>query len=391
MENIATPTLTSKSDGQIPTTIAFFLSSLATGGAERQTLQLRQYFRDQGHRVPLFIYGTHRQETMLNLAGQEDVVFFNIKGKPTFQKINEMRRAFLKMKLDLLVTVNMTSNIVAVAIKKIFNLNFPIVNVFHSTVLEKKDRLRLAAFRLSLRKTDELIFVSKLQAVYWKLNRLNCKNISVIQNGVDLDHFRSNEKSRIQTRARLAIADQTILISLVAAFRPEKNHRQLLRILHSLKQAGKNAKILFVGDGPTMAEAKQTCAALGLNDDVNFTGNQSDVVPYLCATDIGVLCSTTIETFSLSALENLACGVPMVMSETGGAAEIIENGVNGFLFKVSDDAAMLYAINKLLDADVRRQCRTMARRSVEKFAIDVMQRGYKDVFMRIIDRHAAAR
>jgi glycosyltransferase involved in cell wall biosynthesis len=140
-----------------------------------------------------------------------------------------------------------------------------------------------------------------------------------------------------------------------------------------------------------MAEAKQTCAALGLNDDVNFTGNQSDVVPYLCATDIGVLCSTSIETFSLSALENLACGVPMVMSETGGAAEIIENGVNGFLFKVSDDAAMLYAINKLLDADVRRQCRTMARRSVEKFAIDVMQRGYKDVFMRIIDRHAAAR
>jgi glycosyltransferase involved in cell wall biosynthesis len=102
------------------------------------------------------------------------------------------------------------------------------------------------------------------------------------------------------------------------------------------------------------AEIEQRCTALGVTDHVIIAGMQPDVRPFIAAFDVGILCSISIETLSLAALEVMAMGIPMVMSELGGASEIV-NGENGMLFPVGDGSALVEALAKFFhDRDLAK-------------------------------------
>ena len=138
---------------------------------------------------------------------------------------------------------------------------------------------------------------------------------------------------------------------MTAAFRPEKNHIGAIRsleILHSRYHT--KAYLLFVGEGLLYDECRNLSKEMHLDDFVIFAGPKKDVRPYYWASDIFTLCSTSVETLSIAALEAMACGLPAVMTNIGGADEMIVENMNGFLCEPKE-SKIADAWHKALAAD----------------------------------------
>jgi glycosyltransferase involved in cell wall biosynthesis len=129
---------------------------------------------------------------------------------------------------------------------------------------------------------------------------------------------------------------------------------------------------------------QQYVRAQGLTDAVIFAGEQEDVRPFIAAFDVGVLCSTT-ETFSVAALEIMAMGRPVVLSNLGGASEMVIEGENGFLFPVGDTEALVGHLRSLYHNGRRGTMGNKARQTVVKqFSHREMTRSYCKVLTALL-------
>jgi L-malate glycosyltransferase len=125
-----------------------------------------------------------------------------------------------------------------------------------------------------------------------------------------------------------------------------KRVRDVVRIF-SLVQRELPSALIMIGDGPDLASAQQEARVLGVSDCTFFLGKLDFVAPFLACADLFLLPSQN-ESFGLSALEALACGVPVVASRAGGLLEVVEDGVTGALRDVGDVAAMATAAIDIL-------------------------------------------
>jgi glycosyltransferase involved in cell wall biosynthesis len=104
--------------------------------------------------------------------------------------------------------------------------------------------------------------------------------------------------------------------------------------------------LLVIGDGPQRAIVESAMAEAGLQRFSHITGLQPDVAPFIHACDAMALVSSA-EAFSMSVLESMACGKPVVLTEVGGAAEQIEQGVHGYRVPVGRPEAVADCLLKL--------------------------------------------
>ena len=140
---------------------------------------------------------------------------------------------------------------------------------------------------------------------------------------------------------------------------------------------------LLVGDGPMREAIEVRARARRVEDDVVITGLQQDVRPYVAACDVMTLCSVT-EAFSLSALEAMALGKPVVHSAVGGAAEMICPGHNGELFPVGDTGAYVDKLTVLADREVSGRMGRNARLVVQAlFSERAMVDRYEKVLLQL--------
>lgn len=213
---------------------------------------------------------------------------------------------------------------------------------------------------------DWLVYVCEAQARYWHRRKLFARRTEVIYNGVDLEHFRVDDPAGERLRKILGFAPGDLVIGMSAVLRPEKNHLQLVEAIGWLRRRGIPARALFIGDGEMRTAIEARAAALGLKEHVLITGLQQDVRPLVSACDAIALCSTSVETFSLAALEAMALARPVVHADLGGAAEMIRHRREGFLFRVGDTRALTEALAALADPQLRRRMGAQARRTVEE-------------------------
>src|SRR5215469_12028462 len=127
----------------------------------------------------------------------------------------------------------------------------------------------------------------------------------------------------------------------VSNFRPVKRTRDVVRIFARV-HASQPSVLVMVGDGPDRPAAEEEARRLGVADAVAFLGKVDAVAPLLAAAHVFLLPSET-ESFGLSALEALACGVPVVASRAGGLPEVVRDGETGVLCGVGDVDGMAAA------------------------------------------------
>src|SRR5262245_3097094 len=184
------------------------------------------------------------------------------------------------------------------------------------------------------------------------------KDIRVIPNFIDcaINHRRDVTPLRRQ----LAPRDEKLLIH-VSNFRPVKRVNVVVETFARVRQQ-LPARLLMVGDGPDLTDAACLARSLGVADDVQFLGEQDQVVPLLSAADVMLLPSAQ-ESFGLAALEAMACEVPVVASRVGGLPELIEDGVTGRLNDVDDLEGMARSALELLTNEAfHRRAAEAARR-----------------------------
>lgn len=105
----------------------------------------------------------------------------------------------------------------------------------------------------------------------------NRKNVYLLNNAIDLDKFKYNEKIRTEKRKELKIKDDNLVIGHIGRFVEQKNHRFLIDIFNEIYKTNKKAILLLIGKGPLETEIKEKVEKLGLTKVVYFLGQRSDV------------------------------------------------------------------------------------------------------------------
>lgn len=135
-------------------------------------------------------------------------------------------------------------------------------------------------------------------------------------------------------------------IVLVANIRSIKRIEDAVHALKQIKSSVPNAVLYIVGDGD-QAVLKALSERLGVVTSVRFLGARSDVLHLLSNFHIGILCSES-EGFSNTLIEYMQSGLPVVCSSVGGNPEIVDHGVNGYLYEVGDIQSLSSFLVELL-------------------------------------------
>lgn len=172
----------------------------------------------------------------------------------------------------------------------------------------------------------------------------------------------------------VAPVERTVRLLYVGRLAAEKGVTVLLRSLIALKNAGYQFHLTLLGDGPERAALEAQVKAHALDEMVTFGGfaSQEKVRSTLLESDVFVLPSFA-EGVPVSLMEAMACGVPVIGTQVGGVAELIEHGVSGLLVPAADELALQQAILSYLERPaLRDKVRFAARKVVERqFNLDV--------------------
>ncbi len=167
--------------------------------------------------------------------------------------------------------------------------------------------------------------------------------IEVIPNFLDCDQWR-----RVPTDGvcdQLCPPGERVLIHM-SNFRKVKRTDDVIRVFARVAAEVK-ARLILVGDGPELGHTLALASQLGVRERVVVLGNQEQVVPLLSVADLFLLPSEQ-ESFGLAALEAMACGVPVIASNTGGIPEVVVDGETGILRAPGDVEGMADAALGLL-------------------------------------------
>lgn len=141
----------------------------------------------------------------------------------------------------------------------------------------------------------------------------NNGKVYLLNNAIDLDKFKYNEKIRKEIRKDLKIKDNTLVIGHVGRFVEQKNHRYLIDIFNEIHKRNSNSILLLAGQGPLMEEMKEKVDVLGLSDSVNFLGQRNDASELYQAFDVFLLPSL-YEGLGMVFVEAQAASLPSIAS-----------------------------------------------------------------------------
>ena len=229
--------------------------------------------------------------------------------------------------------------------------------------------------------TDRIVAVSEIIKENLKKYE-HIKNVKVIYNGIDPDLFKpASAEEKILKKKELGLNENDFVLGNVGRMDYWKNQRILIEILPALKKISPQIKLILVGGGEEEQNLKHLAIKKGIENDVIFLGQRSDVNQILKAFDIFVFPSLT-EGLPLAIIEAMATGLPVVASYVGGIPELIDHGVNGLLVAPMSAAEIKDAILKLLqNPNLRQKMGEITRQKFEAhFSLSRMVKNYLKVY-----------
>jgi glycosyltransferase involved in cell wall biosynthesis len=189
------------------------------------------------------------------------------------------------------------------------------------------------------------------------------RKIRIIRNGVDPKSF--DVGINRSALAEFGFDPGSKVVGMVARLHPVKDHATLFSAARIVLEAVPETQFLIIGDGPRRAELMALCREVRIEDRVRFTGVRHDIGSLVRAIDVMVLSSHS-ESLPVAVLEAMACARPVVCTNVGGIAELVEHGTSGYLVAPRDpDALARHIIDLLDDPDLRQKMGAEGRRRVE--------------------------
>jgi glycosyltransferase involved in cell wall biosynthesis len=235
------------------------------------------------------------------------------------------------------------------------------------------------------RATSQLVVTGealKLQLV--RDNGFDPERITSVRTGIDLSRFRPLDRDEARGRLRV---DSRPAVAVVATLRDWKGHDDLLDAWTALRERVPGWQLLIIGDGPRRVHLQNRVAAMGLVNEVRFTGNQDDVPAWFACAEIATLPSFGDEGVPQSLMQAAACGLPAVATPIGAIREAVLDGETGLLVPPRDSSALASALERLMtDAALRsRMGHAALAHAQASFGIDRMLDAMETVFRRVAE------
>ena len=261
-------------------------------------------------------------------------------------------------------------------------IHMPVVTTLHGTdiTLVGREASYEPVVTWSINQSDAVTAVSD-SLVRDTLKHFAVKRpIRMIPNFIDFERF--NKKPRQYFKDLMAPNNERIIVH-TSNFRKVKRVEDVVRIFDII-QKEIPAKLLLIGDGPERSNIEKVCRELGVCDKVTFLGKQEAIEEILSICDLFILPSES-ESFGLSALEAMACEVPVISTNTGGLPEVNIHGVTGFLSNIGDYQDMAANALILLKNDTLLvEFRKNALDQAKNFDLDRILTQYLEVYEEMI-------
>ncbi|MGH7719873.1 MAG: N-acetyl-alpha-D-glucosaminyl L-malate synthase BshA [Gemmatimonadaceae bacterium] len=261
----------------------------------------------------------------------------------------------------------------------------PFITTLHGTdiTLVGQDPSFNAITKFSIERSNGITAVSEFlkRETYEAFGCTGCQ-VEVIHNFIDPAVY---DRGAYPATLKEQVGRGRYVLMHVSNFRKVKRVRDIVHIFARVRRTLPDSVLVMVGDGPERLDAEAEARQLGVQGDTFFLGKIDAVAPLLASADLFLLPSDR-ESFGLSALEALACGVPVVGSRAGGLPEVVTDGVTGALCEVGDVDAMARVSIDLLSN--RERWREMSRAAAAdarlRFSQDEVVARYEELYRRVV-------
>jgi glycosyltransferase involved in cell wall biosynthesis len=262
--------------------------------------------------------------------------------------------------------------------------NIKVVHTRHCIEGEKKF-LKKAVYRfVNNILSDRVIGVSKAVCSNLEADGINTEKLRMVYNGIfPLKEISASEQQAL--RKKYNIGSENVVVGMVARLEPVKNHEMFLEAAKVVDTICPEAVFMIVGAGSMEKKLRQKARRDGIEDKVIFTGYISDVNDIMNIIDIHVLTSEK-EALSISLIEAMSLGKPVVATDSGGPGEVVENGKSGILVGVDDSVNLTMGIVRFIQRkDIRVEAGREGRRIVgEKFLAGDMARSIEEIYNELV-------
>ena len=303
---------------------------------------------------------------ILEKYGVEPVLLPEMKREPNLKSdriaLKKIKTIIREFKPDIVHTH--ASKAGALGRRAAVSCNVPIIvhtfhgHIFHSYFGKIKTALFKNIERYLARKSTGIIAISEIQKKeLCEIHKIAPKGkTTVIPLGFDLDIFQENyESNRTHTRTKYDIDKNTVAVAIVGRLTAIKDHFFFLDVIEELDiQSDKKVKIFIVGDGDMKSEIEERLIPMKKRGiQISLTSWIYDIAEFNAGMDIMCLTSKN-EGTPVSLIEAQASNIPVISTEVGGVADIVEENETGFIIPRNNKREFVSKLKLLVENDELR-------------------------------------
>jgi D-inositol-3-phosphate glycosyltransferase len=336
------------------------------------------FTRSQDEHVPQVLHDLGYCNRVVHITAGPEVPMAREELAELLPQFMEGIQAFARAKeltYDLIHSHYWLSGLVGLQLRRQWHV--PLVHMFHTLALmksrvaqspeEEPSSLRLEAETEILRSADRVVASTQAELAQFQwLYKVDTSHTAVIPPGVDTAHFYPIPID--EAKAFVGLAPHENMLLYVGRIEPLKGVDILLEALAILERYGvlelHPVCLAIIGGEPEASDQEMTAEmvrlkdlskSLGMGDLVTFLGKQDqESLPYYYSAAEVVVMPSHYESFGMVALEAMACGTPVVASETGGLVFLVRDGETGFHVPAGDAAALADRLQTLIQDEVLR-------------------------------------
>ncbi len=329
--------------------------SQSWGGMEMFTVDAVLRLLERGIHTELLCFPQSKIEMK---AKEESIITHTVQASGYFEPrgINRIKKILSVGNFDLVHTQASKDLWTIVPALVLSRQNIPLILTKQmGSWVVKKDLLHKALYS----RVDAAFAISNVIAKnLLETTPISKEKIFVLHNGVDISRFKFNAEGRKEVREKLGVSEKTILIGMLARFTPGKGHEEFIYAAEKLSEKYKDVIFMVIGE-PSRGEKEYAEKIYKLADKlikrerIIFTGFRRDIPEVLSALDVFAFPSHA-EAFGIALAEAMACGKACVATASDGPLDLIENEVNGLLFKRGNKEEFAQKIERLIHSPKER-------------------------------------
>jgi glycosyltransferase involved in cell wall biosynthesis len=367
--------------------ILHIIESSETGGAETVFLRLIEKM-DNSYFVPFigllyrgWLYDEFRKK------GYDPSLLSNKKGGFDHVLLLALLRYIRRYRIELIHSHLFTTNLYSSVAGRLCRI--PTISTFHGTMdVNTDDRFKKLKLWLINRCSTRTVYVSNYLRNYFLENGLGSqRNSVVIYNGIDLEDFEEGKIPAL-SKSKMGLAEDDFVVGCIGDVRPPKDYETLVFTAQILRREMPNVRFVVAGTKTSLGEhLERLVSELGLEEHVFFIGYRDDIREIIGCFDL-YLSTSISEGFSLTVVEAMASGIPVVATRSGGPEEIITHNKNGILVDVKSPEQIARAIKLLFqDIQLRSNLASEASKEVRNgFGLSIMIKRYEQIYKSILER-----